>query len=430
MVALGEEAIPRLVPLVPNSFWLGRLCGQSARFNDAKKLQLFQRYAATAAEREANFGQGLAYSYVHMLGDEEAGRVARQQRATWQPAQLGIWLVNMPMTAATWQLAQDLGPEVVAEYWQRAWDYVPHDAEAPEAIKHFLAHHRPAAAVQVLTMLQHHDNERLPMPLVLATLEALWSAQLHAGQPLVQSYQLETLLNELPHAPEENRSQAVRLAFLFSSAVPLENPQLLNEELGHNPAFYVDLLEAIYKPDEAVDTIAEELSDDEREIKRLFGTQAWGILHHWESVPGVQSDGTLDGDYLLNWVEQARALAAEKHITKGFDIQLGLLLSHAPPGADGVWPHPAVCQILEAEAANETIARHVHMGRYNIHGRAHAVDGGMREERIADEYAAWARRLQTQYPATARILRALQDDFETQAEGERQRADREDQFGH
>ncbi|MBF9239518.1 hypothetical protein I2I05_19145 [Hymenobacter sp. BT683] len=430
LAALGNEAISQLLPVITNPFWLGRICGQSTHISDAEKLQLFKRYAAAVEEREADFGRGLASSFILALGEENARIEVLSENIAWQPNQAGIWLANMPMKATTWHLAKELGPEVVAEYWKRAWHYVKNDAEAPEAVQNFLTHGRPEAAANVLTMLQHHDNERLPASLVLATLEALLAAQLKTDQPLVQRYELETLLSELPYAPVEYRSQAIKLAFLFSSAVPLENPQLLNEELERNPAFYIELLEGLYKPDNASETEIEALPEQEREIKQLFASQAWSILHHWESVPGVQPNGTLDGPYLHDWVNQARELASEKRIIKGFDIQLGLLLSHAPVGTDGVWPPQAVCQLLEEEGANETVARHIHMGRYNIHGRTHTVDGGRREENLAADYANWAQKLQTRYPTTARILRGLHNDFKAQAENERHRADREDQFGY
>lgn len=429
LTVTGQNAIAQLLPLVPNAFWLGRVCGQTTQFSTPEKLRLYQQYAGAAAEREANFAQGLASTFTRQLGDAAAATVAREQHDAWQPMQTAIWLAAMPMASATWELAQELGQQVNDEYWQRAWHYVEQDAEAPEAVRHFLDHHRPAEAVHVLSRLQNRSKGRLSSALVLTTLEALFSAQRAAGKLLVRRYELETLLNELPHAPDEDRSRAVRLAFSFSSVIPLKNPQLLNEELQRNPAFFVELLAALYKPDDAGATDAEPLSDEERQVKQAFGSHAWSVLNHWESVPGVQSDGSLDGEYLSSWVEVARRLAAERRVTKGFDIQLGLLLSHAPANPDKSWPPLGVCQLLENEAHNETITRHIHMGRYNIHGRTHTVDGGQREEKIAANYASWAQKIQTQFPVTARILRSLYDDFKREAEEQRRRTDREDQFG-
>lgn len=427
LAADGEAALAQLLPLVPSAYWLGLNYGQTSYLPEEAKLRLFQQYAATTGELTAKFVQGLAMAVTNLLGSERATAIAYHSLADWQPVQTALWLTNLPMTAATWHLARELGPAIETAYWQRAATYVPDPTEAAEAAQCFLTAQRPAAATKVLVRLRRQAPHTLPMVLVLATLEALLAAQSTSGIREIPRHELEALLEELPRAAPAERAQAVRLAFLFSATAPLKNPQLLREELARNPAFFVELLTGFYKPDNVTAAQLAEMTDDEREIKRNFAMQAGRVLYRWDTAPGCRPDNSLDGEYLRQWVATARTLAAGQHVTRGFEMQLGKLLSHSPPGPDGVWPPPAVCQLLE-EAASDTVARHAHTGRYNLHGRAHLVDGGNRESRLAADYARWAEQLRA-YPVTARLLRGLRDTFAGKALDERQQADREAQFG-
>lgn len=426
----GQSVIEQLIPLVPNNFELGQVIARSIHFTDDDRIELFQKFAAATDENQDRLSKGLAARFTRILGIDRAAAIVRKQASNWQPQQQAIWLWTLPMNSTTWQLAHELGEEIKSRYWQIANEYVEHDAEALEAVRQFLVHHRPAAAARALNRLKRHDKQRLPIDLVLETLESLLRAHSEApGHRLIHSYELDTLLDELEYVPDEQRNQAIKLAFLFGRATTLRNPKLLNSELQRNPAFFVELLTALYLPDNSTPADLENLTVEEKQNKTAFGTQAWSILRNWNTFPGMHQDGSFDEEHFGNWVNKARMLATEKGISKGFDIQLGLLISQAPAGSDDVWPHPAVCALLEAESQNDMIARHVHMGCYNRHGRTHIVDGGRREQAIASDYSTWAERIQTKYPATARLLRQLQEDFSRQSHSEKERADREEQFG-
>jgi len=458
--AEGLSGIGKLFPYLEDTFWLGYVCGQTSHITIPEKLQLFQQYAALGKEKEVRFAQGLAASFTLSIGEEEVISIAREQQPHWKSEQVAWWLASLPLTAASWQAAHELGEEVENRFWQLARQYVQNDAEALEAVRLFLAHQRPAAAAHVLIMLQHHNHERMPIELVLQTLDALLEAQIKSGRAQVPRYELDSLLDELDHAPDEHRAQAIELAFLFSPASTLSNPKLINNELQRNPAFFVELLAARYKQDGDVEEDFEALSEKEKQYRQAVSERAWSILHNWKSVPGIQVDRKLDCQYLAGWIAEAKKLATERKVTTGLDIELGYLLSHTPAAVntkpeidkDGVevnddnkaengnnddleeeaadiWPLPCVCELIEAEANNETLLQHVRVGRYNLHGQTHLVDGGNREEQLAADYARWSQCLQGQYSVTARLLRELHEEFANMAKHERQRTERTEQFG-
>ena len=428
------------LPLVPQPYFVGDAIGRSPQISEAEKAGLLQRYLVSPDERESRFVLGLASSYAWQLGTEAAGNFIRQQVGHWTPAQVASWLRVMPETPATWQLAQEAGVEIEEQYWLVASDYVENEEDSATAARYLLQHHRPLAAAHLLS---HHRDQPIPNELILETLKFI-AEHGHGADEGKQlcGYELSELLDELVNTPAQSRNRALTMAFVFSQQASSQQlPAVLDQALREDPGFFVEVLGYLYKPEadaatELPTTAEKEFLPEIKEenpvpdAKRVhFATLAFHILHDWAAIPGGQPDGTFDGDSLTQWAVEAKSIAAGKKLSSRFSSQLGKILSHAPAGPDGRWPHPAVCEMLQAERDNQGLRESLHSGCYNRHGRTHAVTGGLREQAIADEYAAWAGHYQVNYPAAASLLRELTDTFQRMAEDERLRAAREDQFG-
>jgi hypothetical protein len=439
--AYNLNFLPDLIALAPQPYMVGDAIGRSSQISAAEKTSLLQQYLASADDRESRFALGIASSYAWKLGTEAASIFIRQQIGNWTPDQIAVWLKVMPATPTTWQLAQEAGAEVEAQYWLVASDYVDNKKDSATAAQYFLRHNRPLAAAHVLSHLRH-NGQPMPNELVLETLEFIAKHGHGADEGRhLRGYELDELLDELDNTPIENRNRAITMAFIFSRQSSHEVPAVLDRALREDPSLFIEVLGYLYKPDTDSDIEITPIEDDESMTETeeensesdsnriFFATLAFHILHNWESVPGTQSDGTFDGDKLKQWATEAKGIAAAKNLSSKFSSQLGKILSHTPADSDGVWPHPTACEILQEEQDNQRLRESFHSGCYNRHGRTHAVTGGIREQAIADEYAAWASQRQINYPAAASLLRELADTFNRMAEDERLRAAREDQFG-
>ena len=434
LAARGLAAVAELLPLVPSPYFLGRALALSATLTTVEKIALLKEYVATDDERLSNLGAGLASAYAWKMDADQAAKFAREQTADWLPAQRAIWLQVMPMTSETWQLAQEMEPAIEELFWKKAHNFVQRDEEAEEAVRQFLRFNRPVAAASVLAHMP--DKPTLPTELVLETLEFIAGRGTEDDvRQIVRGYELSILLDALQNPPADLRARAIRMGFQFAESTSgLSNPKLLDQELQQNPNFFVEALAILYKRDDGVDAEVapdqEQLEQpDQQERRALYAHKVWRMLHEWEAVPGSQPDQPFDPVAFHAWVSRASKLAEAASVMKGYNIEFGQILSHAPAGPDGVWPHPAVCEVLEHQANNESLHRHFLMGCYNRHGRAHTVDGGWREQSIAEQYTAWATAMQVHYPNTARLLRTLADDFYREAQAERDRHERDQQLG-
>ncbi|AMR29543.1 hypothetical protein A0257_22225 [Hymenobacter psoromatis] len=432
--------LPDFLPLVPQPYFVGDAIGRSPQISEAEKTGLLQRYLVSHDERESRFALGLASSYAWQLGAEAAGNFIRQQVGYWTPAQVASWLQVMSSTPATWQLAQEAGAEIEEQYWLVASDYVENKEDSATAARHLLRHGRPLAAAHILSHL--HGDQPVPNELVLETLEFIAKHGHGADEGKhLRGYELSELLDELVNTPAQNRNRAITMAFIFSQQASSQRlPTVLDQALREDPGFFVEVLGYLYKPEADATTESatagdEILPESEQEnpmpddTRIHFATLAFHILHDWKAIPGSQPDGIFNGDNLKQWAAEAKSIAAAKKLSRHFSSQLGKILSHAPAGPDGTWPHPAVCEMLQVERDNQELRDNFRTGCYNRHGRTHAVTGGLREQAIADEYATWASHYQIDYPAAASLLRELLDTFQRMAEDERLRAAREDQFG-
>lgn len=89
------------------------------------------------------------------------------------------------------------------------------------------------------------------------------------------------------------------------------------------------------------------------------------------------------------------------------------MLSYAPNGDDGVFPHEIVRNYFE-ENQNSVVIDHFVMGKLNQRGVYYAT-AGMEEKKLAKEYRSAEEKLWILYPQTASILGKLADHYEQEA---------------
>lgn len=162
--------------------------------------------------------------------------------------------------------------------------------------------------------------------------------------------------------------------------------------------------------------------DDPPELRWLQGADKsdaggpiYRTLDRISFIPGTDENGKLDADILCEWItnvgEQLQKLA---RVVVG-EHKIGDLLSKAPAGDDGIWPHPAVRIALE-NCGTSDIARGIELGIYNGHGVVSPGPGSDQERELAERYRGWSKALEAQHPFSARTLESVAKMYDRDAE--------------
>jgi hypothetical protein len=144
------------------------------------------------------------------------------------------------------------------------------------------------------------------------------------------------------------------------------------------------------------------------------------LLCHCHRLPGTKSDGSIDPDEFIKFIEEARKLCQETDRLKVCDRSIGEILAHAPSDLDGKWPTKAVRDLLDRPEL-EDIRHGFMIGVHNKRGiTSRSYDeGGDQERSLACKYQAYANSLRTSHP----IFAATLDEIGRSYEGEGQRED-------
>ena len=90
------------------------------------------------------------------------------------------------------------------------------------------------------------------------------------------------------------------------------------------------------------------------------------------------------------------------------DEQVGRILSYAPCGEDGIWPHEAVREVIEKFESRD-LERGIEIGVYNQRGVVvkSLDEGGEQERKLAEKYGQFADALKLKWCRTANMLRRI-----------------------
>ncbi len=232
------------------------------------------------------------------------------------------------------------------------------------------------------------------------------------------AYEVGELLDLLEASNEIGEAQMAQFEWYF---LPLLRnyriPKILHKALTNNPEFFAEVLKWPYRAK------GEEPGEptEEKSIRARLG---FNLLQSWIQPPGVNEDGSVDPEKLRSWVSRARELAHANGRGDIADHHIGQVLAHYPNGTDGVWPHEALRDLIE-DLGSETIEKGIIIGIYGSRGVINRsfFEGGAQEKAIAERYLNYARILSDTWPRTARLMKKIADEYESEARREDKKAE-------
>jgi hypothetical protein len=231
-------------------------------------------------------------------------------------------------------------------------------------------------------------------------------------------YYVTQALKELRSRSDVDKMEIARLEYAYLPLLRHESePLTIYTLLASDPEMFVDVLSHVFR---GKNTPPDQVVTAEMKAQAKI---SYDLLKAFKTVPGLH-DGKIDVQVLSEWVIKARTLAAAKDLNDTGDQRIGYVLAHAPQdSSDPFWPPSAVCQVIDAVAA-EHVERGFAIECFNKRGAYSKGinEGGGQERELAVRYKDWADATLI-YPRTSAMLMAISDHWTLHAEREDVRAE-------
>jgi hypothetical protein len=356
-----------------------------------------------------------AYFSKRLLDD---GYDVLDEEAALDPVVVARLLLAGRDLPEAWKIAEARGEEVEDGYWS---EFSPYGlgADFPHlgfAARKLFGVGRPAACLRLIGLYLRKDaveNDLVPViadafdALLASWGQAVGTAQLEG----LDTYDLAQLFKFLESHHDAIGSQRLgQLEWGYLGALgPEPFAPTLYQALSENPAFFVEVVSALYKPASADNT-------EPSEAAQRIAENGYHLLSSWHRLPGTNEDGEVDETALLEWSETARELLAAADRMEIGEIQIGAVLAYAPSDPDGSWPVEAVRDVLE-KLDSRAVERGMRTAKYNSRGVvSKSIDaGGESEHELAEEFERFADAFRDRWPRSTAVLRDLADGYRREA---------------
>lgn len=226
-------------------------------------------------------------------------------------------------------------------------------------------------------------------------------------------YQVGKLLDHLVEM-KADVGDVARLELLF---YPLlghhREPVALNQILATDSTLFVKLVEVVRG--------GETLFELDQGAAFVLANSA---VDGWRGCPGLTTDGTFDASAMRQWMASARIAFAKAGLSEVGDFYLGKVLGRSPKSADGAWPLPAVCDLIDeindAHFDEGLVAEMCSALSSSVRG---IYEGGRQEREIAQRYCTWSKQIRPRSRHAAHLLKQAAETYEKRAEREDEQAE-------
>ena len=420
----GVELLFELASSAEQPGELGMSLGANRILTDEEETAVFEGLDSSENSRRY-FARGLVIGCFRERGGKWVEGVLHHATG-WSPEQKADFFFCLPFEGRTWDRLEATGDEVARRlYWAETGPYgLANSADCVRAVDEFIAHGRPHAAVDLISL--HVDDEGIDLPpsMMADALERTTQIVPENIEWQMFSHHVGRVLDALEASGEIEEERIAGLEWYYMPLLERyeRGPRVLHRELLRNPGFFSEVISWVFR---AEDDEPRELSEEEQNRAR----SAYELLETWKSVPGLREDGSVDADALRAWVDGAREAARAAGRGVIADQRIGQALASSPEGSDGAWPDVAVRDLID-DLGSEHIERGFELGVYNGRGvvSRSLTEGGEQERQLAERYKGHADALNYGWPRTAAMLRRIADRYASDARREDVRAELREDF--
>jgi transcriptional regulator, XRE family len=310
-----------------------------------------------------------------------------------------ILITLVPFSKTHWDSMKYLEAELISSYLEKSIYQPMTNDNFEEEIDIFLLNGYYWRALEVLNYMIQTEQDP-DFTYVNKSLLKFISSNFFFHRSQKTSLNVRNILSWLERKyPKYPYTSFIEFLFFDGSNYP---SNALYQELVDNPIKFTILFKKAYP--------------ENNKLKSRCRLRAMNVLNSWSTLPGINEDGSIDKQYLNEWIFTVRS-RLEGYVYSNIGNQyVGKILSCSPSGKDNIWPAEEVRDIIESLECPD-IEEGILLGRLNQRGvtTRGIYTGGIQERELAQKYHTGAQRIAIHYPRTARILRNIAADLDWQA---------------
>ena len=332
-------------------------------------------------------------------------------KSGWSMKQIGQFLSYLPFAKETWGRVPVWLGKAEKEYWSRT-DINAYYAEAEIeiAIDKLIEHGRPNAAIDCLHGMYQNKHVLDKPRSVKALLNAISSSE-HSNS--INTYSIVEIIKALQDDPATDEENLFHVEWAYLPILDHDQgatPKLLERKLASDPKFFCEVIRLIYR------------SENERKSERepsaqesKIATNAWRLLHEWETPPGIHPSEPFSKERLHKWLGEAKDLCIKSGHWQVALSHIGQVLYFSPADPNGLWIDQSAAEALNGKDTDK-MRSGFRMRAINSRG-VHWVDPTAKPElELAMEYRKKADGVENSgYQRFAVTLRGLAEHFDREA---------------
>lgn len=427
----GAKGINRLVEITKFPDAIGYLLAISSFLDEIEDIVL--QWLDSKNEKLSEAAQ--AYIYTKYNQDKEYSQIVFEKYKTkWDSNKWAKFCLALPFTPETLDFIQNFPHKVEKIYWKNIQNFYRFEGSKEQAelvIRKLLENGRPIAALNAASQYLHTiaKESGLDVDLLAEVLERVALNPENLKLEQISRYHIDKIFDYLQQCSEIDQKCLARLEWLYvpyfwqNKSHAQVRPVTLIKEVLNNPDLFVWLIGLAFKS--PIEGESLDLSSEQR--KRL-AENVYFLLDMIDKLPG-QSGEDIDPTKLIEWTKHAREKCEQEDLLPICDEEIGRILSHAPHGKDGIWPHEAVRDVIE-EISSKEMERGIEIGIYNQRGivAKSLGEGGKQERELAEKYNQFADALKLKWPRTAAMLKRIAKKYVHYARMEDSRSELDDLF--
>jgi hypothetical protein len=403
----GAQAVLNFANVVQSPWRVGISFGAIAE--EAVDGLVLPSLLETEQKSLAQFVSGFVWSRFHSRNWSWVDNINTSE---WSNTQTAKFLSLLPFMPDTWTRAARLLESNESLYWEKtSANSYETESGLDHSVDKLIEYGRPYAAIRCIHRMmlrkQPFDNRRA----VQALLAALQSSEsVHS----TDSHEIIEIIKALQNDPGTNPDDLFKVEWAY---LPLLNrirdasPQLLSRRLATEPKFFCEVIRLVFRSKDQAQPI-----DEPTEEKKKIASNAYRLLMEWHFPPGIQLDGSYNGDAFGTWLDAVKKdCTATGHLEIAMTI-LGHVLIYVPPDESGLWINRFAAAALNAKDA-EDMRNGFRTELYNSRGVHYVDPTGKPEKDLADKYRVQAEAVEDAgYHRFAAMLRGLAASYEQEAE--------------